>query len=136
MIATPQTQPPGLGSFSQTVYYTASEDDFFSPTLDDYQPPHFPILSQTDPLIDMLMRQRLVFLAGDPLVKKHPLACYLAWHLQKQLSRPNTGMAATQVHVREWLGSSDEFVDRRLERFTEPAKSRRTRSKKAQAAAA
>jgi len=120
MIATPQTQPPGIGGFSQTVYYTASEDDFFSPTLDDYQPPHFPILSQTDPLIDMLLRQRLVFLAGDPLVKKYPLACYLAWHLQKQLSRPNTGIAATQVHVREWLGSSDEFVDRRLERFIEP----------------
>ncbi len=120
MITTPQTQPSGIGSFSQTVYYTASEDGFFSPTLDDYQPPHFPILSQTDPLIDMLLRQRLIFLAGDPLVKKHPLACYLAWHLQKQLSRPTGGAAPSPIHVREWLGFSDGFLDRRLERFIEP----------------
>jgi hypothetical protein len=120
MTATSQSQPAGFGSFNQTVHYTVREDDFFSPTLDDYRPPHFPILSQTELLVDFLVRQRLIFLAGDPLVKKHPLACYLAWNLQKQLSGPHNGGITSEVHVREWLGSGNEFVDRRLEKFSEP----------------
>jgi hypothetical protein len=79
--------------------YVVQETLYFEPDLQDVEPPAWTTTPKAEELAGVLVRQRLIVLAGQELDDKTMVARHLAWLLRQQLDG--------EVLVREWYRSSD-----------------------------
>ncbi|HEX2224976.1 MAG TPA: hypothetical protein VHN15_12300, partial [Thermoanaerobaculia bacterium] len=82
--------------------YVVQDTSFFEPSLREVEPPEYPSPPRARDLMLLLLRQRLLILAGPELDEKGRIARHIAWLLREELAREQR-----TIRIREWYRSSD-----------------------------